>query len=388
MGKRKVMYVTGTRADFGLMASTLQQIAAHPALELQVVVTGMHLSATYGMTVREIEALDLPIVARIPTDVEERSPAAMAAGIGAMIIGLTRAMGDARPDLVMVIGDRGEMLAAAIAAIHLGVPVVHLHGGERSGTVDEPVRHAITKLSHWHFVATEESRERVVRLGERAEHVWITGAPSLDGLAELAAVPRERVLTDLGLPAGSRYVLVLFHPVVQEMDDAGRQTTVLAEALVDALAGPARGGDGSQTHIVWLDPNADAGSGGIVSALASIQSERLRRITHLPRPLFVAALAQADALVGNSSAGIIESASFGTPVVNIGNRQRARERNLNTTDCDVSREAIAQAVKGCIAHGRFPPRNRYGDGHAGERITRLLATLPIEPGLLDKINTF
>jgi GDP/UDP-N,N'-diacetylbacillosamine 2-epimerase (hydrolysing) len=380
MSRRKIMYVTGTRADFGLMASTLQRVAAHPALELQVVVTGMHLSATYGMTVRDIEALRVPIVARIPTDVEERSPAAMASGIGTMIVGLTRAMAEAEPDLVMVIGDRGEMLAAAIAAIHLGIPVVHLHGGERSGTVDEPVRHAITKLSHWHFVATEQSRDRVVRLGECADHVWITGAPSLDGLAELAAVPRAQVLADLGLPAGSHFVLVLFHPVVQEREDAQRQTAVLADALNRVLD--------RETHIVWLDPNADAGSGGIVRALQSLRSDRLHRVTHLPRPRFVAALAQADVLVGNSSAGIIESASFGTPVVNIGNRQRARERNVNTIDCDIDGDAIAQAVESALAHGRFEPGNRYGDGRAGERITSLLATLPIEPGLLDKVNTF
>jgi len=381
MSRRKLMYVTGTRADFGLMASTLQQIAAHPALELQVAVTGMHLSPTYGSTVQDIEALGLPIVARIPVDVEERSAAAMAAGIGTMVVGLTLAMEQARPDLVMVIGDRGEMLAAAIAAIHLGIPVVHLHGGERSGTVDEPVRHAITKLSHWHFVATEESRDRVVRLGERAEHVWITGAPSLDGLAELAEVPREEVLARLGLPARARYVLVLFHPIVQEMHDAERQTRILAEALATAL-------EGREAHIVWLDPNADAGSGGIVRALASLRAERLHRITHLPRPSFVAALAHADALVGNSSAGIIESASFGTPVVNIGNRQRARERNVNTVDCAMELDAIAACITAAISRGRFTRANRYGDGHAGERITQLLATQAIEPGLLDKVNSF
>jgi GDP/UDP-N,N'-diacetylbacillosamine 2-epimerase (hydrolysing) len=379
---RKILYVTGTRADFGLMASTLRQIAAHPGLQLQVAVTGMHLSPSYGLTVREIEAMGLPIVARIPTSVEERTPGAMAQGIGEAVIGLTNALQQAAPDLVLVIGDRGEMLAAAIAALHLGMPIVHLHGGERSGTVDEPVRHAITKLSHWHFVATEQSRERVVRLGERPDHVWVTGAPSLDDLAAVIARPRAEVLGELGLPGDARYVLVLFHPVMQEMDDAYQQTGALAGALQDALTSdPA-------AHVLWLAPNADAGSAGIVQALDEIAGERWRRITHLARPSYVSALRHADALVGNSSSGIIEAASFGTPVVNIGNRQRARERNRNTIDCAADRAAVAGAIAASLAQGRYPPANVYGDGQSGARITHLLATLPIGADLLDKVNTY
>jgi GDP/UDP-N,N'-diacetylbacillosamine 2-epimerase (hydrolysing) len=378
---RKILYVTGTRADFGLMASTLQQIAAHPELQLQLAVTGMHLSPSYGLTVRDIEALGLPIVARIPTNVDERTPATMAQGIGEAVIGLTRAMAQSRPDLVMVIGDRGEMLAGAIAALHLGIPIVHLHGGERSGTVDEPVRHAITKLSHWHFVATEASRDRVIRMGERPEHVWITGAPSLDDLPAQGARPRAEVLAELGMAAADRFLLVLFHPVVQEMDGAYAQTAALAQALRDTLAR-------SRTRIVWLAPNADAGSAGILRALDEIGDERLHRITHLPRPLYVAALNHAEALVGNSSSGIIEAASFGTPVVNVGNRQRARERNLNTIDCTGDRPAIATAIAQALAHGPYPPANRYGEGHAGKRITHLLATLPVSADLLDKVNTY
>lgn len=378
---RKVMYVTGTRADFGLMASTLQRIAAHPRLALELAVTGMHLSDEYGMTVRDIEVLGLPIGARIPTNVHGRSGVAMAQAIGEAVVGLAGAMETSRPDLVLLIGDRGEMLAGAISALHLGIPIVHLHGGERSGTVDEPVRHAITKLSHWHFVATEEARERVIRLGERPDHIWVTGAPSLDDVAVHGALPRDQVLRELGLPEDARFVLVLFHPVVQEMDTAGVQTEALAGALRDVLGA-------SGTHVVWLAPNADAGSAAILDALDAVQGDRLHRITHLARPLFLAALAQADALVGNSSAGIIETASLGTPVVNIGNRQRARERNANTTDCAPARAAIASALQLALSHGRFAPANRYGDGHAGERITELLATLPFASDLLDKINTY
>lgn len=378
---RKILYVTGTRADFGLMASTLQCIHSHAKLQLQVAVTGMHLSPAYGMTVREIERSGLSIAARVPVDVEGRSGAAMARSIGQAVTGLTDAMEALRPDLVLLIGDRGEMLAGAIAAIHLGIPVAHLHGGERSGTVDEPVRHAITKLSHWHFVASEESRERVVRLGERPETVWITGAPSLDGVMETAQRHEGELPTALGVPAGTPFVLVLFHPVLQEAAGAGAQAENLAGALGDVLAGSPR-------HVVWLAPNADAGSGAVLEALDRTSLPRLVRLTHLPRPLFLAALARADALVGNSSAGIIESASLGTPVVNVGSRQQRRERNRNTYDCAADRASIAQALRKALAGGRFQSDNRYGDGTAGERITELLAGLPIEPSLLDKSNTY
>jgi GDP/UDP-N,N'-diacetylbacillosamine 2-epimerase (hydrolysing) len=381
---RRVLYVTGTRADFGLMQHVLARIDAHPRLQLQLAVTGMHLSPAFGETVREIEASGLPIVARIPTEVESRSPAAMARGIGQMVVALTEVLEREQPDLMLLVGDRGEMLAGAIAALHVGVPNVHLHGGERSGTVDEPVRHAITKLSHWHFVATEASRARVIALGERPEHVWVTGAPSLDGLAAVLDAPRASALSRLGLEADATYALVLFHPVVQQREDAFCQTAALAEALERVAV--AQG-----LRLVWLEPNADAGSGGILQALdaaAQRLGQRLVRITHLTRAHYLEALRHAQVLVGNSSSGIIEAASLGTPVVNIGDRQRGRERNANTWDCGVEAAAIEAAVRQALGHGRFAPTNVYGDGHAAERIVRLLAQTPFAPDLLDKINTY
>ncbi|RPE64568.1 GDP/UDP-N,N'-diacetylbacillosamine 2-epimerase (hydrolysing) [Tibeticola sediminis] len=382
--RRSVLYVTGTRADFGLMRHVLQAIDAHPRLRLQLAVTGMHLSPAFGETVREIEASGLSIAARMPTEVDARSPAAMARGIGHLVGALTDVLERERPDLLLLLGDRGEMLAGAIAALHLGIPVVHLHGGERSGTVDEPVRHAITKLSHWHFVATEGSRERVIRMGERPEHVWVTGAPSLDGLAAVLDAPRDRTLARLGLDAAARYALVLFHPVVQQMHDAAQQT----QALADALGQAARSRD---LHLVWLEPNADAGSAGILQALDAASAQlgaRLVRITHLERPHYLEALRHADLLAGNSSSGIIEAASLGTPVLNVGDRQRGRERNANTFDCGVRPAEIAAALQQALAHGRFAPANVYGDGRAAERIVELLADTPIAPDLLDKINTY
>jgi GDP/UDP-N,N'-diacetylbacillosamine 2-epimerase (hydrolysing) len=382
MTVRKILYVTGTRADFGLMAHVLQRIHSDSRLTLQVAVTGMHLSTAYGLTVTEIEALDLPIVARIATAVDDRTPAAMAQGIGTALVVLTDVLQQARPDLLLVIGDRGEMLAGAIAALHLGVPIVHLHGGERSGTVDEPVRHAITKLSHWHFVATEESKDRVIRMGERPEHVWVTGAPSLDGLSDVLHAPRARTLTGLGLSPNARYALVLFHPVVQEMNDAYVQTQSLLLALKSVREAHA-------LEVIWLAPNADAGSGGIIQALNEAPPDLgLHCITHLQRDDYLAVLRHAEVLVGNSSSGIIEAASLGTPVVNIGDRQHCRERNLNTVDCGVSCAEVEDALRQCLGRMRHEPANRYGDGQAAGRIVELLATLPICADLLNKVNAY
>ncbi len=375
---RRLVYLSGTRADFGLMAGTLQRIAATPGLVLQVAVTGTHLSAEHGRTVQDIRASGLPVCAEIPLDMATRTPASMAVGIAECLRGMTGVLKRERPDFLLLLGDRGEMLAGAIAALHVGVPAVHIHGGERSGTVDEPVRHAISKLSAYHFVATQGSRERLVRMGEEDGRIFVTGAPGLDGLAGLAAMPKEECLTGLGLPAGADFVLVLFHPVVQQAQQARQQTLALAAAL-----------RGIGLPVAWLAPNADAGSREI---LAALQEAGLppgsRRLTHVPRAVFVSAMRHCAVLAGNSSAGIIEAASFGTPVVNIGDRQRLRERNANVADVPAEARAIEAALRSALGHGRWPCDNLWGDGKAGERIAALLATLPAGPQLLEKINVY
>ncbi len=302
----------------------------------------------------------------------------MSLAIAECLRGMTELLAREMPDFLLVLGDRGEMLAGATAALHLGIPCVHIHGGERSGTVDEPVRHAISKLSSYHFVATAGSRERLVRMGENAARIFVTGAPGVDGLNELAASGREECMSALGLQPNSRFVLVLFHPVVQQADHARTQTLGLLQAL-NHVGLP----------VVWLDPNADAGS---LEILAAVQEVPLpagsRRLTHVPRPLFAAALRHCELLAGNSSAGIIEAASFGTPVVNIGDRQRLRERNANVIDVPPDASAIEQGLRAALGHGRWPCDNLWGDGRAGERIAALLATLPAGPALLEKVNSY
>jgi GDP/UDP-N,N'-diacetylbacillosamine 2-epimerase (hydrolysing) len=375
---RRIIYLSGTRADFGLMEGTLQRIAATPGLSLQVAVTGMHLSEAHGSTVNEIRAAGLPICAEIPLDMATRTGRSMALGVAECLRSMTELLAREQPAFLLLLGDRGEMLAGAIAALHLGVPCVHIHGGERSGTVDEPVRHAISKLASYHLVATNGSRERLLQMGEDASRVFVTGAPGLDGLTELGAMSRTDCARALGLAGEGPFILAAFHPVVQQAQDARAQTLALLQA-VKRIALP----------VVWLDPNADAGSREIIATLdeATLPPGSLRR-AHLSRPVFAAAMRHCEVLAGNSSAGIIEAASFGTPVVNIGDRQHLRERNANVSDVPAEAQAIESGLRAALSHGRWPCDNLWGDGRAGERIAGLLAGLPAGPELLEKVNNY
>lgn len=375
--KRRIVYVSGTRADFGLMASTLRLIHQSETLALAIVVTGMHLSALHGTTIGDIEASGLPIGARVPVDDTASTGAVMARNIGCMLDGFVDAFEQLKPDIVLVLGDRGEMLAAALAAIHLNVPVAHVHGGERSGTIDEPIRHAISKLSHIHFVATEESAQRLSRMGEVAERIFVVGAPGLDGIAQDANIDRAVLFSKYGLDTTRPLSLVLFHPVLQEVDTSGTDGAV----ILDALAG--------QIQILALKPNSDAGSAAIRAELeARAARGDITLVTHLPRAEYLSFLKQADVLVGNSSSGIIEAATFGIPVVNVGSRQNLRQRNGNVVDVPVSEPAIRAAVAMALSAPRGEGNNVYGDGQAGPRIVTHLAETVLDDQLMCKINAY
>jgi GDP/UDP-N,N'-diacetylbacillosamine 2-epimerase (hydrolysing) len=270
------------------------------------------------------------------------------------------------------------MLAGAIAALHLGIPSVHVHGGERSGTVDEPVRHAISKLASYHFVATADARQRLERMGEPGDRIVVTGAPGLDGLVESASLGAEEVTQALGLPNDKPFVLALFHPVVQQAGDAHAQTRAVLAALVE-----------TGLPVAWLEPNADAGSLEILRALDEVALPAgSRRIKHLDRALFASAMRHCAVMAGNSSAGIIEAASFGTPVVNIGDRQRLRERNANVIDVPATHDEVRAALAAALTQGRGPCDNLWGDGQSAARIARWLVEIPLPASLLEKANTY
>ncbi len=374
--RRRILYLSGTRADFGLMRACLQDIAAHERLQLRLAVTGMHLCQEFGHTVDEIEASGLRIAARIPTDVAARDGAGMARAVAQTLLGVAAELQREPCDALLLLGDRGEMLAGATAALHLGVPVVHLHGGERSGTVDEPMRHAISRLATYHFAATAESRERLLAMGEAPERVFVVGAPGLDDVARHALAPREQTLRALGMEPAREFVLVVFHPVVQQAAQAGAQTRELLAGLRDA-------GAGRDFDVLWLAPNADAGSADIEQALRSLGAG-WHRVTHLPRARYLDALGHARVLVGNSSSGIIEAASLGTPVLDVGLRQHLRERNAGVLHVEPAAHEVAAGLRGLLGAPRPSAHNVYGDGHAGERIARLLADIDLHPGLLNK----
>lgn len=376
--KRRICYITGTRADYSLMASTLRRVHADPRLELALCVTGMHLLEEFGLTVRDIEADGFRICGRIPVRLDGTTGAVMARAMGHALVGMTDVLEKMRPDLVVVLGDRGEMLAGALAALHLNIHIAHIHGGERSGTVDESLRHAISKLVHFHMVATSGARERLIRMGERDERIFVTGAPGLDRIKDAVTHERPALCAAADLDPDRPVALVVFHPVVQEADAAGEQMKEILAALAEV-----------QIQAICMTPNSDAGGRTIRTALAQYAgTPGIAVRDHLARHEFVSWLAAADVMIGNSSAGIIEAASLGLPVVNVGSRQKDRERSGNVTDVPPERGAIREAVKTALAAGRREFGNVYGDGRAGERIVELCATLPLDREILSKTNAY
>jgi UDP-N-acetylglucosamine 2-epimerase (non-hydrolysing)/GDP/UDP-N,N'-diacetylbacillosamine 2-epimerase (hydrolysing) len=376
---RRIAYITGTRADYGLFSEPLKRIREHPGMELSLIVTAMHLEPEFGLTVGEIEADGMPVAARVRSLGPGDSGGDQARSIGTAVLGITPALEELRPDIVIVLGDRGEMLAAAIAAVHLNLAVAHVHGGEVSGTVDELVRHAISKLSHVHLAATEEAAERLRRMGERHENVHVVGAPGLDYLSRFEPLPDDALATELGLDLSKPFVLFTQHPVTSEQADAARQIELSLSAL---------GSSGVQ--VVASYPNADAGGRAMIEALERQRDQAwLRIVPSLGRRRFASLLKKTSAMVGNSSSGIIEAPFFGVPVVNIGIRQAGRLRAENVLDVPNDREAIRSAVVCALSDEAFKARaracrNPYGDGHAGERIVKVLDALDIGERLLNK----
>jgi UDP-N-acetylglucosamine 2-epimerase (non-hydrolysing)/GDP/UDP-N,N'-diacetylbacillosamine 2-epimerase (hydrolysing) len=357
----------------------LQELAAHPEVDLRIVVLGSHLSPEFGCTVREIEKDGFRIDARIECLLSSDTDLGMAKTIGVATLGLADTLGHMRPDLLLLIADRYELLAPASVALALRIPIAHIEGGEISaGAIDDAVRNALTKMSHVHFTGTQSARQRVIAMGEDEWRVHCTGAPSLDHLRRRTLWTREQLESRLELDLGRPSTLVVYHPVTLLRD-----TTQEADALFAALASLAE-------QILFCYPNADAGSRALI--------ERTRAFLSGGRPgsLFVnldsltywSLLRQVDLLLGNSSSGIMEAPSFALPTVNIGLRQAGRERARNILDCPPDSQAIRETIR--VARSAEFRRslegmtNPYGDGHASEKIVRVLTTVPLSQQLLIK----
>jgi GDP/UDP-N,N'-diacetylbacillosamine 2-epimerase (hydrolysing) len=382
MTRRRVLAVSGTRADYGLMRPVFAAIRGHPGLDLEIAATGMHLMEEYGSTVSEIQADGIPF-RRVEATYSGDDRSSMARFLGAFIGGFTRLAEEIRPDILLLLGDRAEMLGGAAVGAYLAIPVAHVHGGDRSSTVDDPVRHAITKLSHLHFAATPASADRILRLGEDPSRVFVVGAPSLDVLLTEPSVDREALFRRYGLRPEEPLVLVLQHPVTVEMEHAGDQMGETLRAVEEV-----------QLPALVLYPNADAGGRSMIRTIREFgHIPFLRVLPHLPHRDYVAFLRNAAVLVGNSSSGIIEAPVLHLPVVNIGTRQEGRERSENVLDAGYRTAEIAAAIRKAVSDVPFREqvracRNPYGDGHAGERIARILSEVPLGPDLLQKVMAY
>ncbi|MCE9595811.1 MAG: UDP-N-acetylglucosamine 2-epimerase [Planctomycetes bacterium] len=376
--RRRVCFVTGTRAEFGLMRSVLEAIRAHPKLQLQIIATGMHLDRRHGRTLDEMSD-EWTVDAVAPWRAAVGAGGA-AQATGLAIASLAKLYQRLKSDIVLVVGDRVEAFAAAAAGAISQIPVAHIHGGDRAiGQVDDSLRHAITKLAHVHLAATAEAAQRIRRLGEDRWRVHTVGAPGVDGIVRSAAPPSEvrRAIPQLGT---RRFALLVLHPV-QSDPEAERQT---ARTVLDAL------GRSAIRQIVAIYPNNDPGADGIIKCFRSSASPDFIVLRSAPRALFLGLMRQAAVLVGNSSSGIIEAASFHLPVVNIGPRQRGRLASENVMSVPVRQDRIAAAIARGLrwreAGRRF--RNVYGGQGAGRRIASILSHLGIGPKLLRKLITY
>lgn len=378
--KRKILYISGSRAEYGLMRSVLREIKKHPALELEIIVTGMHLMREFGLTVKDIEK-DGYKFHRVYAVYERDDKKSMADFIGKFISLLTEKITEIDPDIILLVGDRGEMLAGAIVGAYLTIPVAHIHGGEVTSTVDEIARHAITKLSHIHFVATPLSARRVIQMGENPSNVFIVGAPSIDNILSGEFTQPRDIAKNYDLDLSRPIIIVVQHPVTTEIEDAERQMRETMEAISDI---------GEQTIVIY--PNADAGGRRMIKVIEKYRDKTFIRIYEsVPYMDFLGLMNVADVLVGNSSSGIIEAPSFGLPVVNIGKRQEGRERAENIIDVNHDRKEIKKAIEKALYDENFKRlvkssrnKNPYGDGKAGVRIARILSEIDLSTNLLQK----
>ena len=364
--------MTGTRADYGHLFWLLKEIDADPDLELQLVVTGAHLSAKWGNTVETIERDGLSISARVPFDLNDDTPLAVADSLANSTSGLAHSFARLKPDVVVVLGDRYEVLAAAQASLMLGIPLAHLHGGETTeGAFDEAIRHAVTKMAHLHFVAADEYAWRVRQLGESDEHIFNFGAPGLDHLTRSSIAGRDELEKVIGAPLGSPLFAVTYHPETLDADEGIDGL----RAMLSALGGV------TSASIVFTGVNADPGHDHLkneIHAFVSADPTRRHLIASLGQSRYLGLLKIADAVVGNSSSGLIEAPALRVPTVNIGDRQKGRLRAASVIDCAPTKEAIDTALRKAI-DPRFRaqlPENPslYGVGDAARRIKDVLKT--------------
>ncbi len=378
MSIRKVCVVITARPSYSRIRSALVAIREHPNLELQLVVAASALLDRYGSASTVIEREGFSINRRVYMIVEGENPVTSAKSTGLGLAEMATVFDDLKPDVVVTIADRFETMATAVCAAYMNIPLVHVQGGEISGSIDEKVRHAVTKLADIHFVATDKAAERVTRMGERAEAVFVTGCPSIDLAKEAithSAMTFEKFFETYGgvgsnFDVSSGYIVVLQHPVTTEFQEARQHIEETLHAVSE-----------SGMPTLWFWPNVDAGSDGTSQGIRIFREyhelPNVHFFRNLPPDVFIQTVYHSQCIVGNSSAGIRECAYLGVPAVNIGSRQEGRDRGANVMDVGYDRGEILDAIRKQTAKGKLGEDPLYGMGRAGDRIAELLADVPL-----------
>lgn len=380
---RKICVVTGTRAEFGLLRWLMQEIEDSDALTLQVIATGMHLSPEFGSTYREIEHAGFKIDAKVEMLLSADTASAVTKSMGLGLIGYADAYARLAPDMVVLLGDRFEIFAAAAAAMIAGIPIAHLHGGETTeGAFDETIRHSITKMSHLHFVAAEDYRRRVIQLGEQPERVFLVGGLGIDAIKRTTLMNREELEASLNFTFGPRNLLITFHPVTLESQSSAHQMSELLKAL-----------DGLQdTHLIFTMPNADTGGRELTTMVDDFVATHpnARAYSSLGQLRYLSCMHFVDGVVGNSSSGLAEAPSMGIGTIDIGDRQRGRLRAASVIHCEPSQDQITQALQ-TLYGSAFKASlarvvNPYGTGGASQRIVEVLVAHPLDQLIKKKFH--
>lgn len=375
---RKICFVTGSRADFGLIIWPMRAIRETPGLRLQLIATGMHLSPEFGYTIDNIRAEGFDVDESVETLLSSDSGVGVAKSVGLGVIGFADAFARLKPDLVVVLGDRYETFAAAQAAMFMRLPMAHLFGGDvTEGAIDEAIRHAITKMSHLHFATNADSARRLTRLGEDPARVFTVGSPGIDSIKRLELMDRETIGREVGMKLGQRNVLVTFHPVTVEMD---RSVGALDELFASLAALD------PEFSLFFTLANADAEGRALNERIKAFVASRANAIAvaSLGQLRYISLMNQADVVVGNSSSGIYEAPSLNVPTVDIGDRQKGRERAASVFHAAPDRTSISKAIADALARGRQPTVSPYGDGETSRRVADKIASIPDFNALLKK----
>jgi len=378
MQRRKICVVTGSRADYGLLSVVMKELRQDAGFTLQVIAAGMHLSPKFGLTYRVIEEEGFHIDAKVEMCLTNDTPAGIAKSIGVGVSGFADVFATLQPDLLVLLGDRFEILAAAQSALVAMIPVAHIAGGDTTeGAFDESIRHSITKMSHLHFVTNESAARRVRQLGENPEHIYMVGSPGLDLIKSVQLLGRKELENDLEFSFQKRNFLVTFHPATLDRQPAGEQFQELLDAL-DSL--------GNDVGLFFTKPNADTGGGVIIQMINEYVGSRkhAKAADSLGQPRYLSMVAQVDAVVGNSSSGLYEVPSFKKPTVNIGDRQKGRLQASSVINCKPESADILRAIKEAFDKDCSDVVNPYGSGDSAKKIIVALKAVPDYQALLKK----